>query len=103
MSFTVGDARGYIADALAVRDDHAAVAARVHGPQLARRPRVRISRVRLPHPSARYCEALPREAAKPRSTLPYLEVDGWEYWTMGAPIAETTVINRSRTTGAEIT
>jgi hypothetical protein len=26
----------------------------------------------------------------------YLEVDGWKYWTMGAPVQETTVINRAR-------
>jgi hypothetical protein len=24
----------------------------------------------------------------------YLEIDGWDYWSMGEPIAETTVINR---------
>ncbi len=38
----------------------------------------------------------PRDAAKPRYHLTYLELDGWEYWTMGAAIAETTVINRAR-------
>lgn len=38
----------------------------------------------------------PRDAAQPRYRHTYLEVDGWEYWTMGAPIAETTVINRAR-------
>ena len=37
----------------------------------------------------------PREAPKPRYHLTYLEIDGWEYWTMGAPLAETTVINRA--------
>ena len=25
----------------------------------------------------------------------YLEVDGWRYWTMGAPVAVTTIINRA--------
>ena len=25
----------------------------------------------------------------------YLEVDGWRYWTMGAPVEETTIINRA--------
>jgi hypothetical protein len=25
----------------------------------------------------------------------YLEVDHWRYWTMGEPVAETTVINRA--------
>src|SRR5947209_5125934 len=38
----------------------------------------------------------PREASTPRYMHTYLEVDGWEYWTMGAPISETTVINRTR-------
>ncbi|TMB89749.1 MAG: hypothetical protein E6J45_09825 [Chloroflexi bacterium] len=37
----------------------------------------------------------PRDAAQPRYRHPYLELDGWEYWTMGAPIPETTVINRA--------
>ncbi len=26
----------------------------------------------------------------------YLDHDGWQYWTMGNPVAETTVINRAR-------
>ena len=26
-----------------------------------------------------------------------LDADGWRYWTMGAPVLETTVINRART------
>lgn len=26
----------------------------------------------------------------------YLEIDGWKYWTMGAPPAETTIINRAK-------
>ncbi|GAC1577791.1 MAG: hypothetical protein NVS3B18_11530 [Candidatus Dormibacteria bacterium] len=38
----------------------------------------------------------PAEAVTPRHHNTYLEVDGWEYWTMGEPIAETTVINRAR-------
>jgi hypothetical protein len=38
----------------------------------------------------------PADAAVPRYHHTYLELDGWEYWTMGAPIAETTVINRAR-------
>ena len=29
--------------------------------------------------------------------LPYLYIDGYKYWTMGAPYNETTVINRART------
>ena len=38
----------------------------------------------------------PREGAHPRYHNSYLEFDGWEYWTMGAPLPETTVINRAR-------
>ena len=37
----------------------------------------------------------PPDASEPRYHHTYLEVDGWEYWTMGAPIQETTVINRA--------
>jgi hypothetical protein len=38
----------------------------------------------------------PPEASTPRYRHTYLEVDGWEYWTMGSPMPETTVINRAR-------
>lgn len=34
------------------------------------------------------------------NTYRYYELDGWEYWTMGAPVDETTIINR-RATSAE--
>jgi hypothetical protein len=44
-------------------------------------------------------EPWPRDAAVPRYRLAYLELDGWEYWTMGAPVSETTVINRARLEG----
>lgn len=37
----------------------------------------------------------PRDAVEPRYRLTYLSLDGWEYWTTGAPVAETTVINRA--------
>ena len=37
----------------------------------------------------------PRDASSPRYRLTYLELDGWEYWTMEAPVPETTVINRA--------
>jgi hypothetical protein len=40
----------------------------------------------------------PRDAATPRYHHTYLELNGWEYWSMGAPVAETTVINRARLT-----
>ena len=29
---------------------------------------------------------------------PYLRVGGWKYWTMGAPVDETTIINREPVT-----
>jgi hypothetical protein len=38
----------------------------------------------------------PADAAVPRYHHTYLEIDGWDYWTMGAPVEETTVINRAR-------
>lgn len=31
-------------------------------------------------------------------TRPYLRVGGWKYWTMGAPVDETTIINREPVT-----
>ncbi len=36
----------------------------------------------------------PRDAPHPRYHHTYLELDGRDYWTMGAPLPETTVINR---------
>lgn len=29
-------------------------------------------------------------------TKPYLHLNGYKYWTMGAPLNETTIINRER-------
>ena len=40
-------------------------------------------------------KAWPRDAATPRYHHTYLELEGWEYWTMGSPIPETNVINRA--------
>jgi hypothetical protein len=37
----------------------------------------------------------PRDAASPRYHHTYLELDDWEYWTMGEPVDETTLINRA--------
>ena len=31
-----------------------------------------------------------------RQPLRYWELDGWRYWSMGAPVAETTIVNRGR-------
>ena len=33
-----------------------------------------------------------------RRTHPYLRVGGWEYWTMGYPVEETTIVNRQSVT-----
>jgi hypothetical protein len=41
-------------------------------------------------------KAWPRDAARPRYHHAYFELDGWDYWTMGSPVPETTVINRAR-------
>lgn len=29
-----------------------------------------------------------------RRNFVYLELDGWEFWTMGAPLGDTTILNR---------
>ena len=41
----------------------------------------------------------PKDAAVPRYHHTYLEVDGWQYWTMGEPAEETILINRCRVDG----
>jgi hypothetical protein len=33
-----------------------------------------------------------------RQRYVYLYMYGWKYWTMGAPVTETTIINRARVT-----
>jgi hypothetical protein len=38
----------------------------------------------------------PRDAATPRYHHHYLELDGWQYWTMDDVLADTTLINRAR-------
>jgi len=35
-----------------------------------------------------------------RRLFTYLDFEGWTYWTMGEPIADTTLINRARLPGA---
>src|SRR5581483_3206334 len=45
----------------------------------------------------------PRDATVPRYHHTYLELDGWEYWSMGEPVTETTVINRARADTAPLT
>lgn len=44
----------------------------------------------------------PRDSATPRYHHAYLELDGWEYWTMEEVIGETTLINRAVVTPPEV-
>ena len=44
----------------------------------------------------RHIRANGHEAAFYQETFIYFEEDGLLYWTMGAPISETTIINRCR-------
>jgi hypothetical protein len=37
----------------------------------------------------------PRDSINPRYHHSYLEVGDWEYWTMGEPVEETTLVNRA--------
>jgi hypothetical protein len=37
----------------------------------------------------------PADATVPRYHHTYLEIDGWDYWTMDGPITATTVVNRA--------
>ena len=37
----------------------------------------------------------PADTATPRYHHTYLELDGWDYWSMGSPISETILINRA--------
>jgi len=30
-----------------------------------------------------------------KTTYTYLDIDGWQYWTMGAPLDKTILINRA--------
>ena len=38
----------------------------------------------------------PADSPTPRYHHTYLAIDGWDYWTMGEPVEDTTVINRAR-------
>jgi hypothetical protein len=42
----------------------------------------------------------PRASENPRYHHTYLELDGWQYWTMGEPVPETILINRARLDGS---
>ena len=48
-------------------------------------------------------EPWPADSPSPRYQHSYLGIDGWDYWTMSAPIPETTVINRALVTPSEPT
>jgi hypothetical protein len=96
MAFTADDARAYIAE---VRWQFAKTM-----PQWPHEYTVRQWRPDLDHEFFEFVELIrrdgvvkpwPRDASTPRYHLTYLEVDGWEYWSMGAPVTETTVINRA--------
>jgi len=94
--FTVDDARAYIAE---VRWQYAKTM-----PQWPHEYTVREWRPDLEAEFEAFASLLrqlgtvkpwPRYSANPRYHNTYLIVDGLEYWTMGAPISETTVINRA--------
>jgi hypothetical protein len=76
---------------------------------ITRRSQVRILAPPPPHPHHTTLEQIrragvvkpwPADAPEPRYHHTYLEVDGWDYWTMGATVEETTVINRARLKGS---
>jgi hypothetical protein len=37
----------------------------------------------------------PADVETPRYHHTYLGIDGWDYWSMGEPVPQTTVINRA--------
>lgn len=96
-AFTIDDARAYIA---AVRWQFAKTM-----PQWPHEYTVRGWSADCDQRFAAFAELIRRDgevkpwppgAARPRYHHTYLAIDGWQYWTMGAPIEETTVINRAR-------
>jgi hypothetical protein len=34
-----------------------------------------------------------------KTTYTYFDIDGWQYWTMGAPLRQTILINRAKLMG----
>ena len=77
------------------------LAARVHGQS--RRPKLSQefeAFAALMH-RAGVIKPWPRTSPRPRYHHTYLEIDGWEYWTMGEPIPETVLINRARLEDSE--
>ena len=43
-----------------------------------------------------YIRQVGYEANYRLATYIYLDIDGWKYWTMGAPIEDTNLINRAK-------
>ena len=104
MAFTTEDARAYIAD---VRWQFAKTM-----PQWPHEYTVRDWKPGLEREVVEFVELIrragtvkpwPRDAVTPRYHHTYLEIDGWEYWSMGEPPTETTVINRALLTQQEPT
>jgi hypothetical protein len=50
----------------------------------------------VPARTERQVKPWPPDSATPRYHHHYLELDGWEYWTMDEVIADTELINRAR-------
>jgi hypothetical protein len=99
MAFTIDDARTYIDD---VRWRYAKTM-----PQWPHEYIVRGWRPDLERQFFEFVELIrhdgivkpwPPGVPTPRYHHTYLSLDGWEYWTMGAPVLETTVINRASLT-----
>ena len=96
MTFTIDDARAYIAE---VRWQFAKTM-----PQWPHEYTVREWRPELEDRFVDFVELIrhegivkpwPDDVATPRYHHHYLEIDGWDYWSMDGPIAETGVINRA--------
>jgi len=94
MIFTVSDARDYIAS---VRWQFASTM-----PQWPHEYTVRHWRLDLDAEFAGFVDLIHREGTvkpwptiRPRYHHTYLDLGAWEYWTMGEPVLETTVINRA--------
>ena len=95
MTFSDNDARSYIAE---VRWQFAKTM-----PQWPHEYTVRTWRPELNNDFERFARFIrehgvvkpwPRDSPRPRYHNTYYELDGWSYWTMGEPLADTEVINR---------
>ncbi|MEA2826804.1 MAG: hypothetical protein QOG43_1243 [Actinomycetota bacterium] len=97
MAFTVDDARDYIA---AVRWQFATTMPQWPHEYTVREWRPELEPVFLEFVTLIRTEGIvkpwPADVATPRYHHTYLELDSWDYWTMGEPIPETALINRAR-------